>query len=167
MCLPASLCSAWSKGSCPGPILSTIQSGNASIADEWNRQHPDKPPFDECAMGDHGEELQEAAHEWETEGWQSDDDCYFWKARAIFYAPDQIPNETGEPEVYLDCYLCADSYGRDNISWLSAYGSKTDQTSGGFKLTLPVRKFVKLTPAHIDRMVKTAMRKLPSFVNCG
>ena len=139
VCLPASLYSAWSSGTCPGPILPIIQSGNRLIAEEWERQHPERPSFLECVCADEGEpgaKWREAAQEWEQEGWQSDDDCYYWKARAVFYAPSSPQNTTGEPEVYLDAYLCRDSYGRDNISWLPyAGGGKADQTAGGFKLT--------------------------------
>jgi hypothetical protein len=171
VCLPASLYSAWSSGQCPAPVASIIRSGNTMIADEWKRQHPGRPEFDECVCagaGDPGYEWQEAAQEWEQEGWQSDDDCYYWKARVIYYAAGAIGNTSGQDEVYLDAYLCSDSYGRDTISWLACYpGGKADQTAGNFKLTLPVDKFAALHPDQIARMVKTAMRKLPPFLNCG
>ena len=171
VCLPASIYSAWGRSLCPAPILPAIRSGIQFIAEEWNEQHLERPPFETCVTaceGEPGHEWQEAAYEWEQEWWQPNDDCYYWKARAVFYAPGSPNNESGEPEVYLDAYLCADSYGRDIIPWLSCYpGGEADQTSGGFKLTLPVAKFIKLRPDQIDRMVKVALRKLAAFVNCG
>jgi hypothetical protein len=85
----------------------------------------------------------EKLHDFEREWFQ--DDIYFWKVRAMFHAPDDPNNETGEPEVYFDAYINTDlGYGRDYIGWLSCYGSNPNQTRGDWKKTYTVARLEKL-----------------------
>lgn len=166
--LPASLYHAWSSGSAPAPVVPIIQAGEEILADEWACQFPERPPLVDCICADDNDsaaQWRDTAQEWEMEGWQSDDDCYYWKARIIYYAENNRDNISGKPEVYLDAYLCSDSYGRDYISWLPfTGGGKADRTSGAFKLQMEADKFAKISDAQIKRIVKTALRKLPPFV---
>lgn len=165
--LPASLGHCWSSGSCPAPLLPMINSGNEILADEWARQHPDRPTLSDCLRADEGEpayEFREAAQEWEQEAWAAHDGAYFWKARAVFYAASDQGNTSGQDEVYLDAYLCTDlNYGRDHIPWANA----KDQTSGSFKMTIPAERFGGLRPEVIERLVRWTMHKMPPYVNCG
>ncbi len=165
VCLPAALSYHWGTGMAPAPVQPLIDSGERIIAEEWARQYPERPPLVDCITareGEPGHEWQSAAEDWEMESWQSDDDCYYWKARAMILAPDDRGNATGEPEVYIDAYLCTDSYGRDNISWLACYpGGKADQTVGDFKRTIPAAEFETLTTEALEALAAEAMASLP------
>ena len=80
----------------------------------------------------------------DVDAWFSED-CYFWKANALFFAPGQIGNETGECEVYFDAYLNTDlNYGRDYVGWLGCYGTDPDRTTGPWRKTITVAKLTRL-----------------------
>lgn len=165
VCLPAALSHHWGTGCAPAAIQPIIDRGSEIIADEWAGHYPERPDFMTCITanpGDTGYEWQSEAEEWESESWLSDTDCYFWKARVIFYAPDDMQNETGEPEIYVDAYLNTDlNYGRDSIPWLRAYpGGKSDQTHGDFKRTIPLRVFEALTESEIEALAAMAVASL-------
>ncbi|WP_158010656.1 hypothetical protein [Tardibacter chloracetimidivorans] len=162
VCLPASLSHAWGSGSAPEPIQKIIDNETDLIADTWKQQYPDRPPFLECVLGEHGQELEEQAQEYEMESWQGDDSCYFWKARVMFLAPGDPQNETGKLEVYLDAYLNTDlNYGRDHISWLRCHGSNPNQTVGTFKRTIDADVFASMTEEQLDALVTEAIKSLP------
>lgn len=165
--LAASLAHHWGTGSAPAPLQPMLDSGAAIIAEEWDRQHPDQP-FDKAVAGELGPEVEAKAQEWESEGWMSDDDAYFWKARVMFLAPDDMSYrseeapEPGEPYVYVDAYLNTDlNYGRDHIRWLSAYGSSPNQTSGDFKRVYTLDRFAALTDDDMENLAVEAMKELP------
>jgi hypothetical protein len=90
--------------------------------------------------------------------WLSEGGTYFYKVRAIYYAPGNTDNVTGEPEVYFNAYLNTDlEYGRDSISWLPCLGGKADQTAGTFKRTV---KLADLTEELIDELSREAIASL-------
>lgn len=162
--LPASLSHHWGSGCAPKPIQAIIDGQEPSLADDWQRQHDDAPPFLDCVNADPGDpaaEWTERAMEFESEWWAEDPSCYFWKARVMFEDVDDH-NGGDVPRVSIDCYLNTDlEYGRDYISWLSCYGTNPNRTVGEFKAVIPLDKFVALKPSHIDAIVKGAARRIP------
>lgn len=94
------------------------------------------------------------AHKWRQE-WQyeGDDSVFFLVARAIYYAPDNHRNETGEPEVYFFAGVNTDfNYGRDSIAWAGGSCFKDSLEYGAtFKMS-------EITP-ELLASVKTAILK--------
>lgn len=164
VCLAAALSHHNSTGCAPAAIQPIIDQANGMIVDEWSRQYPDRPGLWDCIgaqAGEPGHEWAREAEEWESESWANDTDCYFWKARAIIYSPEDHQNETGDWEVYIDAYLNTDlNYGRDHISWLSCYGSNPNQTVGDFKRTIPIAEFAAMDTAAIEAIVAEAIAAL-------
>jgi hypothetical protein len=161
VCLPAALAHHWGSGCAPAAVQHIIDRQEPSIADDWQRQHDDAPPFLECVNAEEGPAAawRERAQEFEAEWWAEDTDCYYWKARVMFEDVDDH-NGGSEPRVQIDAYLCLDSYGRDYISWLSCYGTNPNRTVGDFKAVIPLDKFVALQPSHINAIVKGATKRL-------
>lgn len=164
VCLAAAISHHSATGAAPSPIQPMIDATDKMIADEWARQFPDRPSHVDCisaGKGELGHEWQIDAEQWEFEAWQGDTDCYYYKARAMIVAPSDHQNESGQWEVYIDAYLCSDSYGRDSIPWLSCYGQKTDQTAGDFKRTIPLCDFVAMDSAALEALASEAVATLP------
>lgn len=161
LCLPASLHSAHSSGQIPAPLQSIIDGWLKDCADEWERQFPDRPSFNDCVCGD-DEKLREAAWDYETDYLCNSDEYYFWKARIMFLDADDRQNETGKPEVFIDAYLNTDiGYGRDYIAWVAPLGGKANQTVGSFKLTMPANDFARLDDDALEALAIEAVRQLP------
>lgn len=178
VCLAAAISHHWGTGAAPAPIQPMIDAMDEIIAGEWKREFPERPSWQDCIgfwpdmhpdlfggetpmARDIPETMQEEAREFEEAIWQEDTDCYYWKARAMIHGPSDRQNETGEWEVYIDAYLCSDTYGRDSISWLSAYGQKTDQTTGEFKRTIPLREFAAMDSDALEAIAAEAVAQLP------
>lgn len=164
VCLAAAVSHHQSTGCAPAAIQPYIDEGERMIAEEWARQHPERPALWDCinaGPGEPGYEWQGEAEEWECEAWAHDDDCYFWKARAMIHAPGDLQNESGEWEVYVDAYLNTDiNYGRDHIAWLSCYGGNPNCTVGDFKRTIPLADFIQLDTAALEAIVNEAIAAL-------
>lgn len=163
VCLPAALSYCWSTGSAPAAIQPMIDQGDRFIAEAWRERYPRRPSLDDCIAGGEGirPKWQSEAEEWETEAWMADDDCYFWKARVMFEDAGDMNGDGVAPRVHIDAYLNTDlNYGRDDIGWLSAYGQKTDQTWGNFKVSFPLAKFARLQSKHLSALVSSAQRTL-------
>ncbi len=176
--LAAALSHHWGTGAAPAPVQPLIDAGGEIIASEWARQYPERPSLIDCICSEpdlhpdlfggetplpHSmpDSWRRAAEDFESESWANDDDCYYWKARAMILSPRDRQNQSGDWEVYVDAYLCTDSYGRDSIPWLSCYGQKTDQTVGDWKRTVPMREFMAMDSDALERMVEEARRTLP------
>lgn len=161
VCLPASLNHANSSGAIPAPLQPIIDTWLTDCADAWALEFPDRPAFEDCVCGN-DERLREEAWEYESEYLCNSDECYFWKARVMFLAPDDRQNESGKPEVYVDAYLNTDiGYGRDHIPWMPHYGGKADQTIGSFKITIPADQFAALDDEALGALAIEAVKQLP------
>jgi hypothetical protein len=165
ICLPATLSHHWGSGSAPAPVQPWLDEGERFIAEEWTRQFPDRPGLVDCICAGEGEpgyQWQSEAENFECEAWSADTDCYFWKARVMFIAPDDRQNESGKPEVYIDAYLNTDlNYGRDHIGWLRCYGTDPNQTIGEFKRTYALSTFARMKPDQLARLAQQAIASLP------
>lgn len=162
-------CLAYAHGSGGGPkavqpiIDSTLDDAAVAFCEDRKWKLPSEGAAEAAwvligALPDDSDD-REAWYEWENE-WLFEGGTYFYKVRAIYYMPDNSDNQTGEPEVYFDAYLNIDfEYGRDSIPWLSAYGQNTDQTSGTWKRTIPVRE---ITPELIAELTQQAIEALAS-----
>ena len=97
---------------------------------------------------------QEKYNEWENEYLDGEGGNYFYKARVLFFDEDNHRNVSGEPEVYFMAGINTDfEYGRDNIPWLSHYGSNPQCTEWVFEKNIPVKD---LTPELIQKYVEEA-----------
>lgn len=165
VCLPASLRSAQVSGSAPAPIQSLIDSSVKDAEEEWDRANPEFPIavlYGGCDGGPLYERIRELWYEHADMWFNGSDDCYFWKARIIYYAADNRHNDLDVDSVYIDAYLVTDSYGRDSIPWLAAYpGGKADQTSGDFKRSIPMAEFVAMSDEAVLELAKEALSQLP------
>ncbi len=168
--LPAALAHHWGTGNAPAPLQPLLDAGARLIEESWAEQYPDRPSLTACITAEPGTpaaEFQSAAERWEVEAWEADEDVYFWKARAMFLAPEDTsfdPDEApdGGPYVYIDAYLNIDlNYGRDSIGWLRAYGSEPNQTAGDFKRVIPLAEFVTLDEDGLDAIAAAALAALP------
>lgn len=161
----ASIGYARGSGCASAPIQAIIESDEAFMEEEWARNFPDRPSIWDCIHGYDDpaipREWQSEAEDWDNEWFMSNDDCYYYKARVIFLSPDDRQNESGAPEVYIDCYLVTDSYGRDDIPWLSYYGQNRDQTRGDFKRTMPLEEFAAMDLEAMQSLVTEALAMLP------
>jgi hypothetical protein len=101
------------------------------------------------------EDYYQHEHEWMSEGGE-----FYWKIKAFLTLPEDISNDTGEPEVTLQAYLCLDSYGRDYIGWLAPLGGNPNQSTGPSDITLPISE---LTPEKVDALARQAVEGLSSL----
>lgn len=129
-CIASDLGHVYGSGSVPADLQKYVDSDLADIKIEWNKANPDHEYDDifaptpeelgQLALFDDGHRFTEAEHwkekYWEFESeWMSEGNTYFYKIRALYFAPENSSNETGEREVYFLAGLCTDfEYGRDS-----------------------------------------------------
>lgn len=82
----------------------------------------------------------------------SEGTTYFYKLRALFYAPDNH-HGSGEPEVYIMAAINTDlEYGRDSIRWAGG-----DQNVGGYEETIPL---AEVTPEKMQEVLGKCLAAL-------
>lgn len=146
VCVGAVLSYCLSSGSFPTEVVREYAERIQGYAQkEWERQTGksldsvmNARDSDDKATRDQAEsdwdEFGEFEHEYLMEGCE-----FYYKARAILYrAGNWRSPDKSQDVVLFDVYLCMDSYGRDSIPWLKAYGSNTDQTEGDYRRVVPV-----------------------------
>lgn len=154
----ATLAAADSTGSAPAVIQPYIDQDIKDAEEEWDRQNPEHPiawiyAEDSVEREIWRERWGEFQYEWMSEG-----GTYFYKVRCLFFGENNRGNQTGKPEIYFMVGINTDfEYGRDEIPWLSAYGSKTQQTEWCWEKTVPVDE---ITPELIDSMTRDAIDAL-------
>lgn len=113
----------------------------------------DCSPWDPEDVGqDTAEEFWDYESEWLWEG-----GTYFYKARAIFYAPDNA-HGSGEAEVYIMAAINTDfEYGRDSVPWLRAYGADPQMNKLGYAETIPLSEVTPEKMAEVLAKCRAAL----------
>lgn len=94
------------------------------------------------------------------EGWeQGDDDVFFLDFRCVFYSADNYRNESGEDEVYFFAGVNTDfNYGRDAITWMTAYGKSPNQHVCEFGKTVKVSELTQEIAKQVFAEMETTLR---------
>jgi hypothetical protein len=139
------------------------------VETDWDAENPDHPTSwlfasdeEEAKQLEMFGPSRERDH-WREKYWEiereafEDGSTYFYKVRVLFHG-DLHRSESGEPEAFFMVGVNTDfEYGRDNIPWLTAYGSDPQCTKWVWEKTVKVSK---LTPKMIDGFIKKAVDAL-------
>lgn len=169
----ANLGYAQGSGAIPAVIKPYIESGERDCEADWDEQNPEWPAekifrianqesgqltLDGLSAQGEAEQMLEKYQEFEDE-WMREGGTYFYKVRALYYDSESSTRpESGEPEIYFMVGINTDfEYGRDNISWLTYYGSDPQCTKWEWECLVRARE---LTPALIMALKKEAFEAL-------
>lgn len=142
-----------------GITVEQLDEEKAEMIALWNQ--PTLPGMGKEPYPEHP--LQSAFHEMQDSS-LSEGGTYFYKCRVMFYEPGNYRNKSGDYEVRMFAYLNTDyEYGRDNISWLSCYGSNPDQTSGDWERTMTAAEFIALGEDGIDDLITDVVKHLANL----
>lgn len=166
----ATLSAAHSSGSAPAIIRPYLDREVKDIEEAWDAENPEHP-ISWIYSDEDDAQLNLLGPSTEREHWReqwyefqdaamSEGGTYFYKVRVLFYGEDNHRNETGEPEAYFMVGVNTDfEYGRDNIPWLSCYGSDPQQTKWVWEKNVPLSQ---LTTDLVDAMIVEAGNALAS-----
>lgn len=158
------------SGRIPIAIEPYVASSQKDAEEEWDRQNPEHTVawlYEEAPedAGQHylfarsieRETWREKWYDFESE-WHNDGGTYFYKVRALFYDTDNSNNQSGQPEVFFMVGINTDfEYGRDYVSWLTAYGSSPHCTKWVWEKNIPA---AEITPELMEQFAKEASEAL-------
>ncbi len=161
------------SGSLPEAVRPYTDSAAKQHDEEWDQENPEHTTawifyrdIDDQLLLFNGVDPQRSAREeWEEEYYESYDAVfqegwtYFYKVRALFHNGSSITkSESGEPEVLFCVGINTDfEYGRDNIPWLSVYGSNPNCTDWLWEKTVKVSD---ITNELVETMIEEASNAL-------